>query len=98
MYDNFFEHVGNHIIDQNYQGIPVEFEPDISHIQPERKVLADLEFKNRDVDTVDDAEPVEDRIRSLELRLELHQRNIPKPLRKRVKFEITTKSRTSHHS
>jgi hypothetical protein len=91
MYDNFFEHVGNHIIDQNYQGIPVEFEPDTSHIQPERKVLADLEFKNRDVDTVDDAELVEDRIRSLELRLELHQRNIPKPLRKRVKFETTTK-------
>ncbi|KAJ5245744.1 beta-lactamase/transpeptidase-like protein [Penicillium chrysogenum] len=91
MYDNFFEHVGNHIIDQNYQGIPVEFEPDTSHIQPERKVLADLEFKNRDVDTVDDAELVEDRIRSLELRLELHQRNIPKPLRKRVKFEATTK-------
>jgi hypothetical protein len=26
----------------------------------ERKALADLEFKNRDVDTVDDAELVED--------------------------------------
>lgn len=34
MYDNFFGHVGNHIIDQNYPGIPVEFEPDTSHIQP----------------------------------------------------------------
>ncbi|KAJ5892479.1 hypothetical protein N7504_009170 [Penicillium tannophilum] len=64
---------------------------DTSHIQPKRKVLADLEFKNRDVNTVDDAELVEDRIRSLELRLELHQRNIPKPLRKRVKFGTTTK-------
>jgi hypothetical protein len=41
MYDNFFEHVGNHIIDQNYQGIPVEFEPDTSHIQPERSLKLD---------------------------------------------------------
>jgi hypothetical protein len=42
MYDNFFEHVGNHIIDQNYQGIPVEFEPDTSHIQ--------LDFAAYDID------------------------------------------------
>lgn len=91
IYNNFFEHIRNHIIDQNYQGIPVEFEPDTSHIQPERKVLADLKFKNRDIDTVDNTELVKDRIRSLELRLELHQRNIPKPLRKQVKFETTTK-------
>ncbi|KAJ5577517.1 uncharacterized protein N7459_006481 [Penicillium hispanicum] len=72
IYHNFFEYIGNCIIDQNYQGIPMEFKPDTSHIQPERRVLADLEFKNRDMDTIDDAELVEDYIRSLELRLELH--------------------------
>lgn len=90
MRDDFFGNIGNHIIDQNHRGNPVKFEPDTSHIQPERKALADLEFKNRDVDTVDDAELVEDRIRSLELRLELHKLNVPKPLRKRVKFETTS--------
>ncbi|KAJ5449485.1 uncharacterized protein N7458_005934 [Penicillium daleae] len=83
----FFENIGNHIIDQNYQGNPMKFEPDMSHIQPERKELADLEFKNRDVDTVDDAELIEDRIRSLELRLRLHGLHVPKALRKRVRFE-----------
>ncbi|BCR88266.1 uncharacterized protein ACHE_40830S [Aspergillus chevalieri] len=36
--------------------------------------------------TVDDAELVEDRIRSLELRLALHKLNVPKPLQKRIKF------------
>lgn len=85
--NDFFENIGNHIIDKNYQGNPVAFEPDTSHIQPERKELADLEFKNRDVDTIDDAELIEDRIRSLELRLRLHGLHVPKALRKRVTFE-----------
>lgn len=71
----------------------MRFEPDTSHIQLERKALADLEFKNRDVDTVDDAELVEDRIRSVELRLEIHRLNVPKPLRKRVKFEANSTER-----
>lgn len=87
--NEFFENIGNHIIDQNYQGNPVEFEPDTSHIQPERKELADLEFKNRDVDTIDDTELIEDRIRSLDLRLRLHRLHVPKALRKRVTFEST---------
>ncbi|KAJ5159861.1 uncharacterized protein N7482_006865 [Penicillium canariense] len=85
--ENFFENIGNHIIDQNYRASPVKFEPDTSHIQPERKELADIEFKNRDVDTIDDAELIEDRIRSLELRLRLHRLHVPKALRKRVTFE-----------
>jgi hypothetical protein len=84
LYNEFFYNVGNHIIEQNYQGKPVKFEPDLTHVLPERKALADLEFKNRDVDTVDDAELVEDRIRSLELRLALHKLNIPKALNKRI--------------
>jgi Protein of unknown function (DUF3435) len=83
---NFFENVGNHIIEQNYQGKPIEFEPDVSHVVPERKALTDLEFKNRDVDKIDDAELVEDRIQSLELRLALHSLNVPKALQKRIQF------------
>lgn len=83
----FFENIGNYIIDQNYQGNPIKFEPDTSHIQPERKELAELEFKNRDVDAVNNAVLIKDRIRSLELRLRLHRLHVPKSLRKRVKFE-----------
>lgn len=90
-YHDLFEHVGDNIIDQKYQRIPVEFASDTSHILSKRKFLADLEFRNRDVNTVDDAELVEYRIQSLELRLELHQLNIPKQLRKCVKFESTIK-------
>ncbi|KAJ5433516.1 uncharacterized protein N7458_012672 [Penicillium daleae] len=85
--DDFFENIRNHIIDKNYQGNPLAFEPDTSYIQPERKGLADLEFKNRDINTINDIELIEDRIRSLELRLRLHGLYIPKALRKRVKFE-----------
>ena len=65
----------------------MKFEPDTSHIQPERKELADIEFKNRDVDTIEDAELIKDKIRSLELRLRLHRLHVPKALRKRVTFE-----------
>jgi hypothetical protein len=53
VHKNLFENIGNHIIDQNFQGKLAKFESDMSHVQPERKELADLEFKNRDVDTVD---------------------------------------------
>lgn len=45
-------------------------------------MLADLEFKNRDVDKASDEELLEDRIRSLELRLTLHRLNVPPALQK----------------
>lgn len=66
----------------------MKFEPDASHTTG-KKELAELEFKNRDVDNIDDAELIEDRIRSLEFRLRLHRLHVPKSLRKRVKFEST---------
>lgn len=50
-------------------------------------MLADLEFKNRDVDKVSDEELLEDRIRSLELRLTLHRLNVPPALQKRIRFD-----------
>jgi hypothetical protein len=84
--EEFFENIGNHIIDQNYQANPVKFESDTSHVQPGRQELADIKFKNRDVNTIDDAELIEDRIRSLELRLRLNRLHVPKALRKRVTF------------
>ncbi|KAI9035156.1 uncharacterized protein KD926_004451 [Aspergillus affinis] len=85
-HDDFFKHVGNHIVEGNYQGKPLTFEPDISHVVPERKALADLEFKNRDVDKISDAELLEDRIRSLEMRLALYHLEVPKTLQKRINF------------
>lgn len=45
----------------------MKFEPDTLHIQPERKELADIEFKNRTADAIDDAELIEDRILSIQL-------------------------------
>lgn len=45
-YSEFFENIGNQIIEWNYQGKPIKFEPNVSHVIPERKALADLEFKN----------------------------------------------------
>jgi hypothetical protein len=62
LYNEFFDNMGNHIIEQNYQGKPVKFEPDLTHVLPERKAPADLDFKNIDVDTVDNVELVEDHI------------------------------------
>ncbi|KAL4933523.1 FluG domain protein [Aspergillus undulatus] len=83
----FFDTIGNTIIEQNYHGKPIQFEPDTSHIIPERRTLADLEFKNRDVDKVRDDELLEDRIRSLELRLTLYRLNVPPALQKRIRFD-----------
>ncbi|KAN0073509.1 FluG domain protein [Elaphomyces granulatus] len=77
---NSFDNIGNHIIEQNYQGKPLKFEPDVSHVVPERKALTDLET------CIDDVESVEDRIQSLELRLALHSLNVPKTLQKRIWF------------
>jgi len=85
--EEFFDSIGNRIIEQNQQGTPLTFTPDVSHIQPERIALAELEFKNRDVDTIDDAELIEDRIRSLELRLKLNSLHIPQALKKRIVFK-----------
>ncbi|TQB71041.1 hypothetical protein MPDQ_007804 [Monascus purpureus] len=85
-HDNFFKHVGNRIVEGNYKGQPLTFEPDVSHVVPERKALADLEFKNRDVDKISDAELLEDRIRSLEMRLALYHLEVPKTLQKRINF------------
>lgn len=86
-YEEFFKGVENHIIKGNYQGQPITFEPDTSHVVPERRALADLEFKNRDVDKVNDAELVEDQIQSLEMRLALHNLNLPRVLQKRIRFD-----------
>ena len=83
----FFDQVGNHIIEKNHQGIPIKYTADVSHIQPERRELAELEFKNRDANTIDDKELLEDRIRSLELRLELHKLHVPQPMKRLIKFD-----------
>jgi len=48
---------------------------------PERKALADLEFKNRDMDPISDAELPEDRICSLEMRLMLYRLEVPRRCR-----------------
>lgn len=87
----FFQGVGNQIIEQNYHGSPVTFTPSADHIQPQRKALAELEFKNRDADRVKDEELIADRIKSLELRLELHKVQIPKPLSRLIKFDKSGK-------
>jgi uncharacterized protein DUF3435 len=39
IYIKFFENVGNHIIEQNYQGEPIKCEPSLSRVLPERKAL-----------------------------------------------------------
>ncbi|KAA8651224.1 uncharacterized protein ATNIH1004_000102 [Aspergillus tanneri] len=98
---DFFDNIGNKIvINGNYHRKPIVFEPDTSHVIPERKALADLEFKNRDVDKVSDEEPLEDRIRSIEMRLALHRLDVPKPLQKRIRFDETQlqKALRGHHS
>ena len=55
-------------------------------MQPERTALAELEFKNRDIDDVDATQLIEDRIRSLELRLQLNKLHVPKGLHKNLSF------------
>ena len=77
-----FGAVRNIIIEQNYQGKPIQFDLDTSHILPKQKMLADLEFKNRDVDKVSNEELLEDHIHSLELHLTLHHLNVPPALQK----------------
>jgi hypothetical protein len=56
------------------QSKPIKFEPNLSYVLPERKALADLEFKNRDVCRG-----------PYPIRLELHKLNVSKALNKRSK-------------
>lgn len=44
-----------------------------------------LKWKDKDADTIDDKE-FEDRIRSLELRLDLHKLHVPQPMKRLIKF------------
>lgn len=74
--EEFFKSVGDQIIAGNAAGKPVQYEYDISAIQPERLELGELEFKNKDCEDNDD-ELLEDRIRSLEMRLKMIDLNIP---------------------
>lgn len=84
-YEEFFNNIGNQIIEANFRGNPLCFTPQTSTVLPERKELADLEFKNRDASTVSDEELLEDRIKSLEMRLHLYKIQIPRPLQTRFK-------------
>lgn len=84
-YKEHFDNVGDTIIEKNYRGEDTTYEPDTSSILPERKALAALEFQNRDVNAVPDEELVEDRIRSLELRLTLTRLAPPRRFTPRFK-------------
>ncbi|KAH8688703.1 hypothetical protein BGW36DRAFT_434002 [Talaromyces proteolyticus] len=83
---SLFDIIRNQIIEGNYEGKPVTFEPDTSHVLPERRALTDLEFKNRDVDKVSYDELLEDRIRSLEMRLALYHLEVLRKLQERIRF------------
>lgn len=84
-YKDHFDNIGDIIIEMNYSGEGCPYDPDTSSILPERKALAAIEFKNRDVNTVPDEELVEDRIKSLDLRLTLSRLTIPRHLASRPK-------------
>lgn len=36
-YSEFFENLGNQIIERNYQGKPIKFEPNVSHVIPDKQ-------------------------------------------------------------
>ena len=55
-------------------------------------MLADLEFKNRDIDKVSDKELLEDCIYSLELYLTLYHLNVPPVLQKQIQFDTPLSS------
>lgn len=90
MYNDFFNNIGNEIIEANFQGKPVCFSPQNPMILPERRALADLEFKNRDASTVSDEELLEDHINSLKMRLNLYNIQVPWPLQTCVKTDKCT--------
>jgi hypothetical protein len=85
----FFREIGNRIIESNHLGEQIKFTPDDSRIQPERIALANLEFQNRDVDKINDALLIRDRIRSLDLRLELNRLHVPRGLKAHIRFNET---------
>lgn len=85
----FFRQIGNRIIESNHLGEQINFTPDDSHIQPERIALAKLEFQNRDVDKINDALLIQDRIKSLDLRLELSRLHVPRGLKAHIRFNET---------
>jgi hypothetical protein len=85
----FFREIGNRIIESNHIGKQIKFTPDDSRVQPERIALANLEFQNRDVDTINDALLIQDRIRSLDLRLELNRLHVPRGLKAHIRFNET---------
>lgn len=60
------------------RGFSWRFRPAVATLTPERKALADLEFKNRNASTISDEELLEDRIKSLEMRLAFYKIRIPR--------------------
>lgn len=80
---------GNRIIETNHLGEQIKFTPDDSRIQPERIALANLEFQNRDADKINDALLIQDRIRSLDLRLEPNRLHVPRGLKAHIRFNET---------
>ncbi|KAL2360537.1 hypothetical protein RJZ56_006600 [Blastomyces dermatitidis] len=68
-YQDHFDNIGDIIIEMNYSG----------------EALVAIEFQNRDVNTVPDEELMEDRIKSLDLRLTLSRLTIPRHLASRPK-------------
>jgi hypothetical protein len=85
----FFRKIGNRIIESNHLGEQIKFTPDDSQIQPERIALANLEFQNRDVDKINKDLLIRDRIRSLDLRLELNRLHVPRGLKAHIRFNET---------
>lgn len=85
----FFREIGNRIIESNHLGEQIKFTPDDSRIQPERIALANLEFQNRDVDKINGDSLIRDRIRSLDLRLELNRLHVPRGLKAHIRFNKT---------
>ncbi|GBF64107.1 hypothetical protein TMEN_6779 [Trichophyton mentagrophytes] len=76
-YKAYFANIGNVIIEKNYHGETISFDPNTSSILPERRDLAAVKYKNRDASNVTDEEMVEDHIRSLEVRRILSRSAMP---------------------
>lgn len=93
--EQFFKEVGDRIIQANLEGKPIEYKPDTSQIQPERIALANVEFQNRDCDQVEDDELVEERIRSLEMRLEMITTVIPSALKHHIHHQVSPRTKST---
>ncbi|OAX77524.1 hypothetical protein ACJ72_08177 [Emergomyces africanus] len=91
-YKQFFENVGNTIIENNYHGRTTTFKPNSFSVLSERKALTALEFKNRDVSAIPDEQLMEDRIQSLKLRLALDRLSVPRHMTRCPKPEALTQS------